>query len=694
MKRFIQVGLSGSLLAVALWLAFRGFNPADFKTSLSDIQYPQLALAGFAIIVSSMLAAMRLQLIAAGYGYKLTAREAVATLSLGQIGGLLFFQIFGQIAARSSYLGRRSVPFAGTVLITTQERIAAALVSLALALAGALYLFRHLTLDTTAASDFVEAVAGVLIASIGPILIWRRDLAAYLSTVTRRDLIRLAQSIGLSLAVQLAMMAAYITAGRAFGSGIALTDLAAASTLVMFAASIPISFAGWGVREMSAVVALGAIGMPDERAVCVALAVGIISIVAAGLLAAVSARAVEKRPPAVATPASGKLKPEALLAGFLPVGVALLMFFQVHIPTAKNVINVNLADPLAIVAGFMLLFAAWRSPPVWRLSYLNLHILACCLAMLVALLIGAARVGWTEWAVTNKFLGWFVLLAFGAAGAMGARIDLSRLLSTVATVGAIIIVIELVAVVASAAGFGKKYFLDGFAQNANAFSFQCLMVLAVSLAHRQNRLIAGLAMAAILIGGSRAGIGAAVVVLITTLVFIPAVWRKLLDALILACVITYFVQISGGMASGQMSLLAERAASDADHYGTMYAGVRMFIDHPVFGAGLGVFIAEWPAKYKLVIHSTPVWLLAEFGVVGALLFFLPIARIVFAEIGRFRRDDVAGNLLLLIIAGFSAMSCFHELFNQRIFWFLLGAGLAVAATSAPSRRPLSALSMP
>lgn len=680
--------MSASLLAVALWLAFRGFHTADVKASLSDIRFPQLALAGFAIIISSMLAAMRLQLIAAGYGYKLSAREAIATLSLGQIGGLLFFQIFGQVAARSSYLGRRSVPFAGTVLITTQERIAAALVSLALAMAGATYLFSHLSFDLTKATDLLEALAGVLVASSAPIIIWRRELAAYLSTITRGDLIRVAQSIGISLAVQLAMMAAYISAARAFGSYISIAELSAASALVMFAASIPISFAGWGVREMSAVVALGAIGMTDDRAVCVALSVGIISIVAAGFLAAISARAVEEGATVVQPPTTNSVKPEAVLAGLLPVAVALLMFFQMHIPTSKNVVNMNLADPFAIVAGFMLLFSAWKSPLVWRLSGLNIHIIVCSVAMLCALLIGASRVGWSEWAIANKFLGWFILLAFGAAGAMGARIDLDRILGTVVAVGAIIIVIELVSVLASAAGFTKKFFLDGFAQNVNAFSFQCLMVLAVAIARGQRkRLVIALAMAAILIGGSRAAIGSALVVLVTAVVFIPGIWRRIIDAAILAAAVVYFVEISGGMAAGQISLLADRSASDVEHYGTISAGLRMFLDNPIFGAGLGAFIAEWPAKYKLVVHSTPVWLLAEFGIVGAAVFFIPIVRIAFGELKRFRRDDSAGNLLILIIAGFASMSCFHELFNQRTFWFLLGTGLAVVAKERKPRHP-------
>ncbi len=38
--------------------------------------------------------------------------------------------------------------------------------------------------------------------------------------------------------------------------------------------------------------------------------------------------------------------------------------------------------------------------------------------MLVAFLIGWAHFGITEWATTNRLLGWFVLLGYGATGAL------------------------------------------------------------------------------------------------------------------------------------------------------------------------------------------------------------------------------------------------------------------------------------
>jgi len=91
------------------------------------------------------------------------------------------------------------------------------------------------------------------------------------------------------------------------------------------------------------------------------------------------------------------------------------------------------------------------------------------------------------------------------------------------------------------------------------------------------------------------------------------------------------------------------------------------------------------------------WLLAEFGLIGALAFFVPAIRIAAQELRRFRSNDTAGYLLLLIIAGFGAMSLFHELLYQRTMWFLLGLGLAVIkqphrnirVQSAPVERFLS-----
>ncbi|WP_458756678.1 lysylphosphatidylglycerol synthase domain-containing protein [Afipia sp. TerB] len=708
------------LLLAALWLVYRSFGGSGIGRSFASLNALTLIGAALAILLSSLFAGLRVRSIAAGFGYHLSVRDAVATVSLGQIGGALFFQIFGQVAARSSYLSRRSVPFAGTVLVTTMERIAAALVSFALAIAGALYLFRQITFDLASGGELIRIVIGVMLSTAGVAWLWRREVSAFAAGITARDVSRAAHAVGYSLTIQLATMAAYIVLGHTLAPSVALLDLAAAATLVMFAASIPISFAGWGVREMSAVAALGAVGMPGDASLTVAIVVGVLSLVCAGALGALTAR--HHKVPAAPAPAADDAvpvsRPDLLLTAVLPVLAALFVFFQVHLPTQSGAINVNLADPFAIVGGVMLLLAARHGAPRWRMSGVNLHVVLCTLALTLALLIGASHIGWTQWAVTNKYLGWFVLLAFAATGALGAKHDAQRLLDTFVIAGGIVVAVQVAILYLNTFGLmSPDLSVAGFAQNANAFAFQCLMLLGVTLAQRRPRpLLIALALSAVLLTGSRAGMGAACVVMATALVFIPGVWKPILKGIVgfglIIALMIFSPMIVASLAEATMALLAKagvgtgtgtsisvflsttrlaasRVASDNEHWISMESGLRMFLAHPIFGAGLGVFIHDWPGKIPLVIHSTSIWLLAEFGLVGAAIFLIPVVRLFVSEAMRFRRNDTAGYLIILIIGALASMSLFHELLYQRTFWFLLGAALAVlhAPVAAAEGRP-------
>src|SRR6185295_11755407 len=57
-------------------------------------------------------------------------------------------------------------------------------------------------------------------------------------------------------------------------------------------------------------------------------------------------------------------------------------------------------------------------------------------------------------------------------------------------------------------------------------------------------------------------------------------------------------------------------ASSIDRMASLRAGWAMFIDHPILGSGLGAFLQEYKSTSgaPLVIHSTPLWLLAETGI--------------------------------------------------------------------------------
>src|ERR1700674_1887758 len=89
------------------------------------------------------------------------------------------------------------------------------------------------------------------------------------------------------------------------------------------------------------------------------------------------------------------------------------VFFQVHVPLREGLINVNLADPAAIIGAGLFLavgFGSFEARPVWRLRFLELYVVAATLVLAFSLLHGILVIGPTEWAVTNKFLGWLFCL--------------------------------------------------------------------------------------------------------------------------------------------------------------------------------------------------------------------------------------------------------------------------------------------
>ncbi len=668
------------LLGVGIAIVVRqGANA--ILSSLAAVSPSALMFAGAALLVSALLGAARVKCIADDLGYALGWRDALAALGLGQVGGALFFSVAGQLIARGAYLSARGQPVSATVLMVGYERVLAALVSLALAAGGAWYVFGQVGFDLEAGgAGFLRLASGVTLATlVGAWLGWGREFLAWLRevgsvAVARRILVNLA----LSIAIQLGMMAAYVVIARSLAPGVPVGKLAAASAVVMLAASLPISFGGWGIREFSAVLVLAAVGMSPAAAMTTALLIGIGSLVVVAVLAAAALRRGADFTAGGATTPGIDYVP--IVSAVVPVATATLVFFNVHIPTEAGGLNVDLADPLALLGGvlFVLLAIRERRWPEWRLSAMNLHAAVATAVLLGSLLIGAWRFGWSQWALVNKFAGWFILLAYAATGAMIGRSErgLELVLLTFVASGLAIVALSI-------PGIASGVELSGFAENRNAFAFQLLMITAVAcvLPSRKIALVA-LTLAAVgLIGaGSRAGWGAGICLLATALYKRAISFREAAGALFLAAMVAALlrrVDLFLDLGPGNGIALIPEEGSLSEHAESLEGAFDLFLKHPLFGAGLGGFMKEHlvATGTPLVIHSTPVWLLTELGLVGLLAFAVPALRIFRREIKR-APDDATATLLVLMLVGFGVMSLVHELLYQRSLWLLLGACLA------------------
>lgn len=304
-----------------------------------------LAWSSFAIVAGLLaggilLSSLRLKLIAADVGYVFSFREAVKTLNLSQIAGVVFFQIAGQLIVRGVVLSQQGVPAAATIVISGYERAIALSVSLLLAAGGAIYLFGTLSFDFDSGGySFIKLAFGLAAATAaGALLAWGRALLQLFNNISSIGLLRLLRSFVLSAVIQLTTLAGYVVLARAVAPQIDILPLAAASSIVMLAASLPISLGGWGMREMSAVLALQAVGLSSASALLVALLIGTMSLAVLVVITLAAMLSHTKPAPAIATQEPAAVPDyTAALDWSLPVIAATAVFFQVYLPTAAAI---------------------------------------------------------------------------------------------------------------------------------------------------------------------------------------------------------------------------------------------------------------------------------------------------------------------------------------------------------------------
>jgi O-antigen ligase len=426
------------------------------------------------------------------------------------------------------------------------------------------------------------------------------------------------------------------------------------------------------------------------------------------------------KPPAVIVHSVTEI--EKFAAWVLGMVVAVAVFFQVHVTLPGGVINLNLADPFAILtlAAVMLHTLVVRQLPAWRISQFNLALGVISLLFLLGFIHGWLEIGITQWALGGRLLGWLVLLGYLSAGyiivanvgAHGLRRFAETLIATATVVVMLQVVLRLLEHWGVNTGARLAPNFEGYAGNRNAFAFQLLTGMALLLGYsqvyaRQNidlrrparpwifSLLLGILLAGLVWTGSRTGM------LVGMLALLLAWGGRLADrrmlgwgvifAALLWCVVLLAAQkaLVQGVLSGDFWDLNGLAltipvqsdtsteSSNLERWETLTHGLEMWRQSPILGVGLGVFNAKSPmwAGHPQVIHSTPLWILAEFGLLGGAVFGWAFFQLARHAIG-FVSTQPAQRILLLLLIVFAIFCLAHEMFYQRIFWLVLGAVLA------------------
>lgn len=688
--------------------------------SLARIPPAELALAVLAIAAGLAVSCLRYRAVLAALGLPIPLALAARANLVGILGGVMFFQIVGQTLARTAVLARRGIGGSAVLVANVYERLTALASLTVLALLGAAYLYGGLSFEMMGGgSALVKLVVALFVAILAAAMSTPRLTRFTLRALARgRPLAGAGQVALATLAMHLTTLVAFVVLGHGLAPQIPVADLAAASLIVMLVASAPVSFAGWGIRELSAIYAYGKIGMDAETALAVSILVGLTSLALAILFGAACWRD-EPAAAADAVPATAARNLSSNLARtlgwLLPLLATTLIFFQVHVPVAAGALNVNLADPIAIAGAFVFatrLHSRAAAARLWRIEHLELALAAITLTLAFAYLNGRITYGPSDWALWNRLVGWLVLLAYVATGALvvatAGQLGRRTLIGVMVAAAAAVAGLDLALHLSGAAGIIGMLLqpgagLSGMAQNPNAYALQIAVVLAFVCARpsdcgtrRTSAPILALMVLALYYARSRTGYIAGFAVLSGALAMGWMPKRTATIALSFAAAVIaapfaaqMLAEAFGGPAASVPQSFAVRivhASSDSERWYSIQRGMELWTAHPIFGAGLGAFMSTTIAETgrPLVIHNTSVWLLAELGVVG-----LTLVSGLFAAIWRRgwiaarSGDDMARGLVLALLAcGLFQMT--HDIFSQRIVWLVLGATMFKGLVRRPS----------
>jgi len=625
---------------------------------------------------------------------------------VGNLGTLLPLPILGQTMARQWSAGKTISPELNSMVVLLERGLTAGVGAL-LAIAGAVHLLGWIPLE-----EFVRGTRSLPMA-VG---IGLTGLAAFfwlISSQRREKILGLlsrqqfflpvVMGLFLTLIQCLCTIAAYVTAAQAVWVGIPAGDLAAAAAAISFCAGFPVSFAGWGTREVASIFFLGTLGAAPAQALAASVILGGLSILWVVLLGCAYGSAFSFQKPLIHkaknTPRKPVLvSPPALAKLFLPAAACIAIFYQFHIPFLGGEMSLNFGDPLAILALAAAISVCLqnRKLPSWKIPGFNGILLVSGLLIWAWLGVALVRLGHPPLAMTSRGLGWLVVMGYLSLGlllrASGVQeaLRLSTFLLGLSASTAILTDAAFRFLAHFNLSVGSVPFnFEGFSGNRNAFAFQLLAILCLLLPVAGRRFpakeqwlapqkVMPLLGGAILMTGSRTGwicllllFAFAMVVRMVS----PSIGLKtLLQSALVFLGLAFSSNPEILESAGQATAFFIDSGSTRHRTQINQHALMLFWQSPWIGQGIGVYLEASKAflPEPSVIHNTLLNTLTETGVVGLAVCLTMTFFFLRGVLRQAPKQDPARESLLLLILLFFVFSQFHEISFQRTFWFLLG----------------------
>jgi glycosyltransferase 2 family protein len=287
----VRVLVSAGLLA----LVAASIDWGSVSEALADAGWGWFALATVLAFLASLVAAVRWNALLHAAGLGVSAYEAVRAYMIGTFANNFLPTAYGGDAVRGWIVGRSGKPLVRALTSVVADRVTALACLLLVAWVAAVIKAGDIPGDVLALLAAVTAIAiaagaAVLIAIRrqglgrflpGAVRPWAGEAASVLRTYDRDRPLQL-EVLVLGLVYQAMIISAFWLIAVGLDLGLDPAELTLAVPPVLIVAALPISIAGFGVREGAFVVVLGEFGISAADATLLSL----LSVVAVSLASA------------------------------------------------------------------------------------------------------------------------------------------------------------------------------------------------------------------------------------------------------------------------------------------------------------------------------------------------------------------------------------------------------------------------
>ena len=277
-------------LAVSVGLVWFAFSKIDMTTTWATLRaIAPVAIAGALLLLCAqlLLAAIRLKVLLGALSAHYSTARAFEVLLIGAFFSQTMISFVGGDAMRIWRIVRSGISLPVAAKSVLFDRVAGFAGLFVLMLGATPFLVRIIPTPEMLAGQALivlsalAAVAGVFVVRRMPgllpqgrimtltrdvvdsgLAIWRQTSAAFLI-------------IGLSIAIQLINVVVLYVLGEGLGVHFRFVDGLLLFPTVLFLSMLPISVAGWGMREGAMMTAMGLVGVPGHQSVALSVCFGL-----------------------------------------------------------------------------------------------------------------------------------------------------------------------------------------------------------------------------------------------------------------------------------------------------------------------------------------------------------------------------------------------------------------------------------